>query len=83
MYGAGYTLEIKINSDNDSSAEKEEKVRQFINEIFPLATLEETFSDHLMFKIPQSVVKSLAYCFIEIEKGTIFTRIKKRIEEKM
>ena len=69
MYGAGYTLEVKINSDDGSGAEKEEKIKDFVNAVFPLATLEETFTDHLVFSIPQSSVKSLAHCFSTIENG--------------
>lgn len=69
LYGAGYTLEVKINSDDRAASEKEEMIKQFVNDVFPLATLEETFSDHLIFSIPQSSVKSLAHCFSKIESG--------------
>lgn len=69
LYGAGYTLEVKINSDDGVATEKEDMVKQFVNDVFPLATLEETFSDHLIFSIPQSAVKSLAHCFAKIESG--------------
>lgn len=48
---------------------KEHRVKEFVSDIFPMATLEETFSDHLVFKIPQLSVQSLGYCFTEIERG--------------
>ncbi|XP_065201451.1 uncharacterized protein LOC135832246 isoform X2 [Planococcus citri] len=69
LYGAGYTLEVKINSDDGSGTEKEEKIKEFVNNVFPLATLEETFTDHLVFSIPQSSVRSLAHCFSTIENA--------------
>lgn len=49
--------------------DKEHRVKEFVNDNFPMATLEETFSDHLVFRIPQLSVRSLGYCFTEIEKG--------------
>lgn len=69
MYGAGYTLEIKITSEDGLVAEKERRVKRFVNDVFPACTLEETFSDHLVFSIPQSSVPSLARCFTELEEG--------------
>ncbi|KAK7595383.1 hypothetical protein V9T40_013208 [Parthenolecanium corni] len=69
LYGAGYTLEIKIKSDDNPMLDKEHRVKEFVNDNFPMATLEETFSDHLVFRIPQLSVRSLGYCFTEIEKA--------------
>jgi len=56
-----------------SSFEKEQKIKQFVYKVFPMATLEETFSEHLVYSIPQSSVKSLAFCFTEIEEGKQIT----------
>ncbi|EAT44278.1 AAEL004331-PA [Aedes aegypti] len=71
LYGAGYTLEIKLKHiesvnciDNRSMA-----LRNFVTDLFPSATLEESFADRLVYSVPQQAVSSLAECFSRLEKA--------------
>ncbi|XP_058834897.1 cholesterol transporter ABCA5-like [Topomyia yanbarensis] len=104
LYGAGYTLEIKlkhvesvysetpIESQPSSSQEQLQldqsvdhiaatpvisncidnrsmALRNFVTDLFPSATLEESFADRLVYSVPQQVVSSLAECFSRLEKA--------------
>lgn len=107
LYGAGYTLEIKlkhiesvysetpIESQPSSSREQLQldqnsaenigpvpvisncidnrsmALRNFVTDLFPSATLEESFADRLVYSVPQQGVSSLAECFSRLEKGKI------------
>lgn len=44
-------------------------LRDFVVEMFPEATLQESFADRLVFSVPQQSVPSLANCFLQLEKG--------------
>lgn len=50
--------------DNRSMA-----LRNFVTDLFPSATLEESFADRLVYSVPQQAVSSLAECFSRLEKG--------------
>lgn len=110
LYGAGYTLEIKLkhyeesynnistveNGDGLSAplptvaiqmsssvetaaresqlfhATQDDRVqalKNFVNDLFPDACLEESFADRLVYSVPQHAVSSLAQCFHNLEKG--------------
>lgn len=105
LYGAGYTLEIKlkhiesvysetpVESQPSSSQEQLQldqssvdhigpvpvisncidnrsmALRNFVTDLFPSATLEESFADRLVYSVPQQAVSSLAECFSRLEKG--------------
>lgn len=56
----------------DICAEQEERsamLRSFVAELFPDATLEESFADRLVYSLPQNAVSSLAQCFSQLERG--------------
>ncbi|XP_058130067.1 cholesterol transporter ABCA5-like [Anopheles ziemanni] len=104
LYGAGYTLEIKlkhvenvysetpIESQPSSSQEQLQldqstdhiapvisncidnrsmALRNFVTDLFPSATLEESFADRLVYSVPQQAVSSLAECFSRLEKAKV------------
>lgn len=64
LYGAGYTLEIKLKPRGDM-----DDVKNFVIMSFPNAIHEEEFADRLVFEVPQSTVTSLANCFLILENG--------------
>lgn len=78
LYGAGYTLEVKLKHvDNyqtsiesiDEKVERTQNFRIFVSNLFPDAILEESFADRLVYSVPQHAVSSLADCFSKLEKG--------------
>lgn len=78
LYGAGYTLEVKLKhieyykTSIESIVEKVERtqaLRIFVSNLFPDAILEESFADRLVYSVPQHAVSSLADCFSKLEKG--------------
>lgn len=78
LYGAGYTLEVKLKhieyyqTSIESIVEKVERtqaLRLFVSNLFPDAVLEESFADRLVYSVPQHAVSSLADCFSKLEKG--------------
>ncbi|KAG8236659.1 hypothetical protein J437_LFUL014507 [Ladona fulva] len=73
LYGAGYTLEIKVRGGDStptaSAADRQAGLRAFVSSLFPDATLEESFADRLVFCVPQHAVTSLAQCFMQLERG--------------
>lgn len=79
LYGAGYTLEMKLLGGDCTpttpSGDRINALREFVAGLFPDATLEESFADRLVFAVPQHAVQSLADCFMQLEKGIIFIKI--------
>lgn len=73
LYGAGYTLEMKLKSGDrtptSTSGTATNDLKDFVVEMFPEATLQESFADRLVFSVPQQSVPSLANCFLQLEKG--------------
>lgn len=73
LYGAGYTLEMKLLGGDCTpttpSGDRIAGLKEFVAGLFPDATLEESFADRLVFAVPQHAVNSLAECFIQLEKG--------------
>ena len=73
MYGAGYTLEMKVRGGDRTpttpSSDRHSDLKEFVAGLFPDATLEESFADRLMFSVPQHAVTSLAECFSQLEIG--------------
>ncbi|CAG9831938.1 unnamed protein product [Diabrotica balteata] len=70
LYGAGYTLEIKLTSEGaGDTEEKFRALKNFVFGLFPNAVLQDTFGDRLIFSIPQDSVRSLARCFKSLENA--------------
>lgn len=73
LYGAGYTLEMKLLGGDCTpttpSGDRIAGLKEFVAGLFPDATLEESFADRLVFAVPQHAVNSLAECFTQLEKG--------------
>lgn len=73
LYGAGYTLEMKLLGGDCTpttpSGDRIASLKEFVAGLFPDATLEESFADRLVFAVPQHAVNSLAECFMQLEKG--------------
>lgn len=73
LYGAGYTLEMKLRGGDrtptSTNADRPTELREFVNGLFPEATLQESFADRLVFSVPQQSVPSLANCFSQLEKA--------------
>ncbi|XP_021921419.1 ATP-binding cassette sub-family A member 5-like [Zootermopsis nevadensis] len=71
LYGAGYTLEMKLRGGDRTpttpSSDRHCDLKEFVAGLFPDATLEESFADRLMFSVPQHAVTSLAECFSQLE----------------
>lgn len=87
LYGAGYTLEMKLMGGDCTpttpSGDRVTGLKEFVAGLFPDATLEESFADRLVFAVPQNAVNSLAECFSQLEKGEgeNAKRFHKRAEE--
>ncbi|XP_030747414.1 ATP-binding cassette sub-family A member 5-like [Sitophilus oryzae] len=75
LYGAGYTLEMKLkggeSTPTSETGDRLEQLKEFVLELFPDATLQETFVDRLVFSVPQQSVPSLANCFMQLEKAKL------------
>ncbi|XP_072159520.1 cholesterol transporter ABCA5 [Bemisia tabaci] len=72
LYGAGYNLEMKLKHQDgtvEASQQRHEALKQFVDNLFSDAVLDESFVDRLLFSIPQRAVKSLAECFTQLEKA--------------
>ncbi|KAJ8921257.1 hypothetical protein NQ315_013729 [Exocentrus adspersus] len=73
LYGAGYTLEMKLRGGDSTptsdSGDKHNELREFVSALFIDATLQESFADRLVFSVPQQSVPSLANCFMQLEKA--------------
>lgn len=77
LYGAGYTLEIKLRSPTINSGDGTPpagnhdylSAREYVEQMFPDATIQESFADRLVYSVPQQSVTSLAQCFKQLEKG--------------
>lgn len=61
-------LQQQIQEENNRST----ALRQFVTELFPDASLEESFADRLVYSVPQQAVSSLAQCFSKLEKGNYY-----------
>ncbi|XP_060533320.1 cholesterol transporter ABCA5-like [Cylas formicarius] len=75
LYGAGYTLEMKLrggdSTPTSNSSDRNAELREFVTGLFADATLQESFADRLVFSVPQQSVPSLAKCFSQLEKAKI------------
>ncbi|CAG9770151.1 unnamed protein product [Ceutorhynchus assimilis] len=75
LYGAGYTLEIKLKNGDSTptsdSGDRHQDLKDFVAGLFPDANLEEAFVDRLVFSVPQQSVPSLANCFMQLEKARL------------
>ncbi|XP_076233119.1 cholesterol transporter ABCA5 [Calliopsis andreniformis] len=75
LYGAGYTLEMKLMGGDCTpttpSGDRISSLKEFVSSLFPDATLEESFADRLVFAVPQHAVNSLAECFMQLEKAKL------------
>ncbi|XP_017752415.1 PREDICTED: ATP-binding cassette sub-family A member 2-like [Eufriesea mexicana] len=75
LYGAGYTLEMKLLGGDCTpttpSGDRITSLKEFVSSLFPDATLEESFTDRLVFAVPQHAVNSLAECFMQLEKAKL------------
>lgn len=75
LYGAGYTLEMKLLGGDCTpttpSGDRITGLKEFVSSLFPDATLEESFADRLVFAVPQHAVNSLAECFMQLEKAKL------------
>ncbi|XP_016838488.1 ATP-binding cassette sub-family A member 5 isoform X2 [Nasonia vitripennis] len=73
LYGAGYTLEMKLLGGDCTpttpSGNRVSCLKEFVTGMFADATLEESFADRLVFAVPQHSVHSLAECFTQLEKA--------------
>ncbi|KAI4488532.1 hypothetical protein M0802_011535 [Mischocyttarus mexicanus] len=73
LYGAGYTLEMKLLGGDCTpttpSSDRLTALKEFVAGLFPDATVEESFADRLVFAVPQHAVNSLAECFMQLEKA--------------
>lgn len=75
LYGAGYTLEMKLRGGDrtptSTQGVKPNDLREFVGELFSDAVLQESFADRLVYSVPQQSVPSLANCFMQLEKGEL------------
>ncbi|XP_034945670.1 ATP-binding cassette sub-family A member 5-like [Chelonus insularis] len=75
LYGAGYTLEMKLLGGDCTptapSGDRNSALKEFVAGLFPDATIEESFADRLVFAVPQHAVHSLAECFMQLEKAKL------------
>ncbi|XP_076292228.1 cholesterol transporter ABCA5 isoform X3 [Lasioglossum baleicum] len=75
LYGAGYTLEMKLQGGDCTpttpSGDRITSLKEFVSSLFPDATLEESFADRLVFGVPQHAVTSLAESFMQLEKAKL------------
>ncbi|XP_053988069.1 cholesterol transporter ABCA5-like isoform X3 [Hylaeus volcanicus] len=75
LYGAGYTLEMKLLGGDCTpttpSGDRITGLKEFVSSLFPDASLEESFADRLVFGVPQHAVTSLAECFMQLEKAKL------------
>ncbi|CAG9814922.1 unnamed protein product [Phaedon cochleariae] len=73
LYGAGYTLEMKLGGEDTTPTsehcDRHSRLREFVFSLFPDATYVESFADRLVFSVPQHSVPSLANCFLQLEKA--------------
>ncbi|KAK9754118.1 ABC transporter [Popillia japonica] len=77
LYGAGYTLEMKLRGGDrtptSASGDRAAELKEFpfVGGLFPDATLQESFADRLVFSVAQQSVPSLANCFTQLEKAKL------------
>lgn len=63
LYGGGYTLELKMETESA----KKSVVIKYLKKQFPSATLEQSFSNRLIYRMPQWSIKSVAKCFQKLQ----------------
>nr|CAH7743826.1 unnamed protein product [Callosobruchus chinensis] len=72
LYGAGYTLEMKLRGGDSTPTsdcrDRHNALKEFVSNLFMDANLQESFADRLIFSVPQQSVPSLAKCFMQLEK---------------
>uniref|UniRef100_A0A0U9HSF2 Putative ABCA protein n=1 Tax=Chrysomela populi TaxID=154003 RepID=A0A0U9HSF2_CHRPP len=75
LYGAGYTLEMKLGGEESTptteGGDRHARLREFVFGLFPDAAHLESFADRLVFSVPQHSVPSLADCFSQLEKAKV------------
>ncbi|RZF33664.1 hypothetical protein LSTR_LSTR007042 [Laodelphax striatellus] len=72
LYGAGYSLEIKLKGGEHiilSLLERQDMMKKFVLDLFSQAALEECFEERMIFSVPQAGVSSLADCFKKLEEA--------------
>ncbi|CAN7984948.1 unnamed protein product, partial [Ixodes hexagonus] len=67
MYGAGYTLDIKMQRHDGIWEKNISNLKTYIKDVFPMAKLREGFQDRLTYDIPQAGVNSLANVFVAMD----------------
>ncbi|KAH7957727.1 hypothetical protein HPB52_022524 [Rhipicephalus sanguineus] len=68
-YGAGYTLDIKMQRQEGAWEKNLGDLKQYVKRVFPSATLREGFQDRLTYDIPQAGVTSLANVFVAMDEA--------------
>ncbi|XP_042143725.1 cholesterol transporter ABCA5 [Ixodes scapularis] len=76
-YGAGYTLDIKMQRRDGAWEKNLGNLKTYIKDVFPMAKLREGFQDRLTYDIPQAGVTSLANVFVAMDDA----KVKFSIEE--
>ena len=83
-HGSGYILEVKLghNKDGatslaagDTSAARDEFVQGVEDELFPGATLVESFAERITLKVPHQDVSALSRVFTWMEEGKKYNSI--------
>lgn len=62
-------MKLKDLSAVKTVAERHEGVLAYVTNLFKDSKVVESFSDRLVFEIPQKDVSSVAQCFRNLEKG--------------
>lgn len=62
-------MKLKDMSAVKTVTERHEGVLSYVSNLFKDSKIVESFSDRLVFEIPQSDVSSVAQCFRTLEKG--------------
>ncbi|KAH8038334.1 hypothetical protein HPB51_001117 [Rhipicephalus microplus] len=70
-YGAGYTLDIKMQRQEGAWEKNLGDLKQYVKRVFPTASLREGFQDRLTYDIPQAGVTSLANVFVAMDEGAL------------
>lgn len=68
-YGAGYTLDIKMQRQEGAWEKNLGDLKQYVKRVFPTASLREGFQDRLTYDIPQAGVTSLANVFVAMDEA--------------
>ena len=68
-YGGGYTLELKVTRKEENF----DFVQRSVMNLFPEATIQESFGDRITFRIPQNRDLDLALVFTTMESRKSIT----------